>query len=356
MIAILLVGGFGTRLRPLTVNRAKGLIPVLNRPFLSYQLDLLKQGGVTDAVLAAGRHARHWEKGLRNLTPKGLRLHFVYEPKPMGTGGAIRYAYDSARRRMNIQEPVLVFNGDVFFDLDIRKFAAFHRSRAAEATIALTEVEDVSRFGVVKTDARGQVQRFIEKPKRPVGSNYVNAGAYLLNPKWIERIPAGEPVSIERDSFPASLARREKVFGFPMGGYWNDIGTLATYLQAHRDLLFTRNRWTGGTYLRKNGLRFEGRVRVSGKLSVGGRAVIGAGTRIGKNVALGGFVSLGKNVTIKDGAFLTDTVVLDGATIGANVRTDGAIIGRDCRVGDNADLGPGTALGDRTTLSDFTRC
>lgn len=356
MIAILLVGGFGTRLRPLTLNRAKGLLPVLNRPFLSYQLDLLREGGVTDAVLAAGRHARQWEKGLRGITPRGLRLHFAYEPAPLGTGGAIRFAYDAARRRLPVDGPVVVLNGDVFLDLDIRKFSAFHRARGSQATIALTEVDDPSRFGVVKTDRAGRVRRFIEKPQRPVGTKLVNAGAYLLDPAWIERIPAGKPVSIERDSFPASLDRREPMYGFAMPGYWNDIGTLATYLGAHRDLLTRPNRWTGGTYLRKNGLRFEGRVRVDAKPAVGGRAVIGAGSRLGKGVTLNGFVCLGKNVRVGDGASLTDVVVLDETIIGSNVKAEGAVIGRGCRIGDSADLRPGCALGDRTTLSDYTRC
>lgn len=354
MIALLLVGGQGTRLRPLTLGRPKGLIPVLNRPFLSYQLDLLKEAGVRDVVLAAGRHARQWEAALRSVG-KGLRFHFAYEPQPLGTGGAIRFAFDSLDRRRPVNEPVLVFNGDVFFELDIPAFEAFHRRRGSVCSIALIKVDDTSRFGVVKTRPNGRIRQFIEKPQRPVGSKMVNAGAYLLEPAWIRGIPAGRPVSIERDSFPASLYRGEPMFGFPMRGYWNDIGTLSTYLDAHRDLLLSGNRWTGGNYLRKNGLRLEGSVRMAGRPTLNGRAVIGRGSRIGKNVTFDGFVCLAPGVTVGDGATLKDVVALEGAHIGAAVRAQAAIIGRRCRIGDNTELKPGAAIGDGSVLTDHTK-
>jgi len=355
MIAIILVGGQGTRLRPLTLDRPKGLIPVLNRPFLAYQLDLLKEGGVRDVVLAAGKSAREWESALRGVTPKGLKLHFAYEPAPLGTGGAIRFAFDTIDRKKKITDPVLAFNGDVFFDLDIHAFEAFHVRRKSLCTIALTKVEDPSRFGVVKTGAGGRVHQFIEKPQRPVGTRMVNAGAYVLDPEWLRRMPSGRPVSIERESFPGTLDRGEPMFGFPMKGYWNDIGTLTTYLDAHRDLLASRNRWTGGNYLRKNGLRLEGSVRFDGHPTLNGRAVIGCGSRIGKNVTLDGFVCLAPGVIVGDGAVLTDVVALEGARIGAGVRAQSAIIGRRCRIGANAELKPGAALGDGTILTDFTK-
>ncbi|MBV9080551.1 MAG: NDP-sugar synthase, partial [Elusimicrobia bacterium] len=297
------------------------------------------EGGVTDAILACGKATRPFESDFRKIAPKGLRLHFAYEPSPLGTGGAIRFAYDELKRRVPVSGPVVVFNGDVFFELNIRKFAAFHRSRRSDGTIALTRVDDVSRFGVVKTDRRGQVQKFIEKPQRPVGTNFVNAGAYLLESDWIERIPSGTVVSIERDSFPDSLRRRGRLFGFSMAGYWNDIGTIATYLQAHADLASTRNRWTGGMFSRKSG-----------------RAVIGAGGRVGRGVTFSGFVCLGPNVMVGDGASLKDVVVLEGTRIGAGVRAERTIIGRRCRIGANCDLSAGTALGDDSKITDYTRC
>jgi NDP-sugar pyrophosphorylase family protein len=355
LIAILLVGGMGTRLRPLTLGRPKGLIPVLNRPFLAYQLDLLKEGGVTDAVLAAGRHAREWETALRGVTPKGLKLHFAYEPEPLGTGGAIRFAFDAIDRKKSVSEPVLAFNGDVFFDLDIRAFREFHVRRGAVVTIALTRVDDPSRFGVVKTDRSGRVEKFIEKPARPVGTNMVNAGAYTLSPEWIRTIPRNRPVSIERESFPESLSARLPLYGFPMKGYWNDIGTLATYLGAHRDLLSFPNRWTGGHYLRKSGLRLEGAVRFDGRPTLNGRAVIGRGSRIGRRVTLNGFVCLAPGVSVGDGAELTDVVILENTRIGAGTRAQSAIIGRRCRIGNNAEIKAGAALGDGTILTDHTK-
>lgn len=355
MIAVLLVGGMGTRLRPFTLGRPKGLLPVLNRPFLAYQLDLLKEGGVSDVVLAAGKHAREWEKALRGVTPKGLKLHFAYEPAPMGTGGAIRFAFDQLDRKAKIIEPVLAFNGDVFFDLDIDKFVSFHARRGSMATIALTKVDDPSRFGVVKTNSQGRIQQFIEKPQRPVGTKMVNAGAYLFDPAWLRRIPQGRAVSIERESFPESLDHGQPMFGFPMKGYWNDIGTLSTYLNAHRDLLTSHNRWTGGNYLRKNGLRLEGKVRFDGTPRLNGPTVIGRGSRIGKNVTFDGFVCLAPGVTIGDNAVLGDVIVLENSRIGADSRANQAIIGRNCVIGRNVELKAGAALGDKSIVTDHTK-
>ena len=347
MKAILLVGGLGTRLRPLTLSQPKALLPVLNRPFLAYQLDLLKQGGVRDVLLAAGRNARAWERSLKSLSRPGLRLHFAYEPQPLGTGGAIRYAFDHLRSRGVLDDqPVLVFNGDVFFDLDIRAALRFHDGRRSDATIALTRVKDPSRFGVVLTSRQGRVRKFIEKPKRPVGSNWVNAGAYLLEPAWIERIPAGRPVSIERDTFPAALRDGDRLFGLPMTGYWNDIGTHATYLDAHRDLLTGRHRWTPAAYLRK-------RARFSGGR---GRVILGDGCRVDKSARFEGFACAGRGVRVGAGSFLRDCVILDGARIGAGVRMERSIVGPRAVVGDNAVLAEGTVLGAEARIPPYSRC
>ncbi len=250
MRAILLIGGLGTRLYPLTLSKPKALLPVLDRPFLSYQLDLLKAGNVREVMLACSERNRAWKKDFERLAPRGLKMRFAFESQPLGTGGAIRFAFDHFRSR-NDSSPVLVFNGDVFFDLRVEKFLAFHIKRNASCTIALTRVKDPSRFGLVKTSTSGRVEQFLEKSKRKTSVRTVNAGAYLMAPEVIRRIPTGRAVSVERETFPMLLKEKAAVYGFPMKGYWNDIGTHESYLQAQTDLLTTKNFWTQDLLLRK---------------------------------------------------------------------------------------------------------
>lgn len=337
MKAILLIGGFGTRLRPLTVSRPKALLPILNKPFLAYQLDMLAHGGAKHVVLSCGRHLLPFRKAMAKLAPKGVKLTLAFEQQPLGTGGAIRFAYDAFRSR-EANEPVLVFNGDVFLNLDLPRFAAFHRKSKADATIALTEVADVSRFGVALFDKKGQIRRFIEKPQRPVGSKWINAGAYCLNSRWIKTIPTGRPVSIEKESFPGLLDWNGRLFGFQMQGYWNDIGTHATYLRAHRDLLFENNRWTHQKYLRKRAAR----------------VVIGKKSSIASNVRFEGFVSIGSGVVVEADSTIKNSILLDGVRVGAQSRIDGGIVGFGSRLGSHVTIEAGAVLGDKSVIPDYT--
>ncbi len=343
MNAILLVGGLGTRLRPLTLHRPKALLPVLNKPFLNYQLDILKEAGVKHVMLAAGPEAEHWERALRHVKPKGLHLHFWYEKVRLGTGGAIRFAFDELRqRRLASPDPVLVLNGDILLELDVKRFLAFHRNRKACGSLALTRVADPSRYGLIKTNPRGRVVRFLEKPQHFHGPAMINAGAYLLDPTLIQRIFPGRTVSIERECFPLFLKTGEPMYGFPLRGYWNDIGTHATYLSAHRDLLRRRNRWTPPRFFRKRGAPKRGRVLIESSSSV-------------KRSRLEGTVCIGPNVRVERGCRIRDSVILEDVRIGSGTQIINAIVGPRCRIGKNCFLSEGTVLGDGTTLSEFTR-
>jgi NDP-sugar pyrophosphorylase family protein len=347
MKAILLVGGLGTRLRPLTLEQPKALLPILNKPFLSYQLDLLRNAGIHDVMLAAGKNSKVWETSLRRLNPRKINFHFSYEPNPLGTGGAIRFAYNELKRKGMIDgEPLLVFNGDVFFELDVTKFSRFHRRRKSAATIAITKVDDPSRYGLVDTDEKGRVKRFIEKPKHRVPTNHINAGAYLLEPATIEGIANHKVISVERDVFPQLLAEKKGVYGFKMNGYWNDIGTHGTFLAAHRDLL-RNNRWTRGKYLRK---------RTPSSPAPRSHVLMGNQSRVGKGVRLAGFVCCGKNVFIGNDSTIQDSVVMDGVRLGRGVDIRSAIIGPGCQIGDFAKIKEGSVLGKGTTISKYSRC
>lgn len=350
MNAIILIGGFGTRLRPLTLTKPKALLPILNRPFLSYQFDLLKEGGVRNVMLACGEQNRPWKKNFAALAPRGLKVHFAFEPKPLGTGGAIRFAYDHFSKSMQLdRSPVLVFNGDVFFDLSVQKFLRFHKNKKSLATVALTKVEDPSRFGLVERDGGGAVIRFLEKSPPPFKTNFINAGAYLLDKKGIEMIPSGRVVSVERDTFPSFLYRGLPVFGFPMSGYWNDIGTHASFLAAHRELLLTKNRWTRGQFFRK-------RSRLKSTPQVRGRAFFGENLTMKKNVFLDGFVSIGDNVSIGANSHIANSVVMESCTLEEGVELNGAILGKGCRVGKHAIIREGSVLADKSIVHPYTRC
>ncbi len=336
MKAVLLIGGFGTRLRPLTLARPKALLPVLNRPFLAYQLELLAEAGVTDVMLACGKFMRPWQKDFKALAPRGVKIHFAFEPKPLGTGGAIRFAYDHLKKVTRPDaSPVLIFNGDVFFELPVKRFVDFHLNHASAATIALTRVEDPSRFGLVERDDNDRVTQFLEKSKPPFRTNYINAGAYAFNPKAIERIPAGQVVSVERDVFPSMLVKGDRLFGFSMGGYWNDIGTHASYLAAHKHLLTEKNRWTQSTFFTK-------RTRLNAALSR-------------KNLSIDGFVSFGKNVSLGKNCRVTDSVLMDGCRVDEGAQISGSILGRKCRIGHHAVVGPGSVLADGTVVLPYNK-
>ena len=211
-------------------------MPVLNRPFLSYQLDIFKEAGVTRR--GAGRR-QTFEAVARRAEPvdvrRGMRMHFAFEPEPLGTGGAIRFAYGALKKKIKtISGPVLVFNGDVFFNLPVREFVSFHRDNSGSrhrGADARRRSVALRRCGARRSRRRPGV--LLRNPTGPVSTNLINAGAYLLNSEWIEKIPTGRPVSIEKESFPQSLERGDPMFGFKMSGYWNDIGTHASYLQAH---------------------------------------------------------------------------------------------------------------------------
>ena len=245
MRAVVLVGGFGTRLRPLTLTTPKPLLPVGHRPILELVLSNLARGGVTEAVLSLGFKPDAFEAAFPGGSCAGVRLVYAVEPEPLDTAGAIRFAAAEA----GIDERVIVVNGDVLTDLDVGALVAFHDAAGAEGTIHLTPVEDPSAFGVVPTDGDGRVEAFVEKP--PPGeapTNLINAGTYVLEPSVLGRIPAGRRVSIERETFPAMVADGG-LFAMATDDYWLDAGRPDLYRQANLDVIAGRRRHIRGEAL-----------------------------------------------------------------------------------------------------------
>jgi len=225
MKAILLVGGKGTRLRPLTLHTPKPIVPIFNRPFLHYQIDLLKQvPEIDEVILSLNYQPRRIEDVFGDGAEVGIKIRYVVEPAPLGTGGAVRYAGDA------LTDSVVVFNGDVLTQVDLAAVLRLHRERKARATIVLTPVDNPTAYGLVETDEAGNIQRFIEKPSpEEITTNYINAGIYVLEPDTFDRIPKDTPWSIERSFFPSFIERGETFIAYKYNGYWIDIGTPEKY-------------------------------------------------------------------------------------------------------------------------------
>src|SRR5216117_3248551 len=233
MKAILLAGGKGTRLRPLTIHTPKPIVPIFERPFLHYQLDLLKRvPEIDEVILSLNYQPRRIEEIFGDGGESGLGIRYVVEPAPLGTAGAVRYSGES------LHESVVVFNGDVLTEVALAAVIARHRQRKAVATIVLTPVENPSAYGLVETNADGWIQRFIEKPgPDEITCNTINAGIYVLEPSVLAYMPKGEAYSFERGLFPTLLEHKQPVLAYIMDRYWIDIGTPRKYLEVHQDIL-----------------------------------------------------------------------------------------------------------------------
>ncbi len=337
MIAVILIGGMGTRLRPLTCDTPKPLLPVLNKPFLTYQFDILKRHGVRDVVLCTSYQADAFRRAFGTGAKLGQRLRYVHEPRPLGTGGAIK----NAEKLLRGFGPFLVLNGDVLNAFDLSRFLAYHRKRKALATIALTRaVTDPTAYGVVATDGGGRIKGFLEKPSwDEIASDTINAGAYLFEESVLDLMPAAANYSVERSLFPDLLARRAPFFGCETDGYWIDIGTIERYQQVHMDVL------AGKTPFRPENV---------GRSVDGGHVVLGAGTRVGPLSRFSGNVCVGPRCVIGRAARLHDCVVLEGTRIGDGVTLSHCVVGADCRIGAQSSLTRKTALAGGSRVGPYS--
>ena len=345
MQALILAGGKGTRLRPLTVYTPKPIVPVLNRPFLLYQIDILRRAGIKNITLSLNYQPDKIEHLLGDGAEHGVNLRYVTEPSPMGTGGAYKYATDA------IRETTVVFNGDVLTDLDVFKVIGFHQQKKADATIVLTPVENPSAYGLVESDAEDRVLRFLEKPKPEelanLTTNNINAGIYILEPGVLDLIPAGENFSFEYNVFPELLKREKQFFAFVMRkNYWRDIGTPESYLQAHHDFLSEKIK---GFKIKKSAEADIATAATVDKTSVIGEGcVVKPGAKIINSV-------IGAGVHVEEKAVVENSVVWTHARISSQAHIRNAIVGRSCHIGRNASVRGGAVLGDKTSLTDYTK-
>jgi NDP-sugar pyrophosphorylase family protein len=342
--AVVLVGGEGTRLRPLTFTTPKPLLPIANQPHLERQLSWLAAHGVDEAVLSLGYLPDAFEAYFpeqRFVHPRHgcVALRYAVEDEPLGTAGAIRFA------ATGIDERFVVCNGDVLTDLDLGAMVDFHDQRGAEVTISLTEVEDPSAFGVVPTQPDGSVIAFVEKPppgKAP--STWINAGTYVLEPEFLDRIPPRLNVSVERETFPRLLEQPGRLFGFRSDAYWLDIGTPEKYLQANHDVLDGRD---GGVPADAHeltpGVWVQGDATVDPDARLEAPVLLGPGVQIASGALVRASV-IGARAVVEAGAEIDHGVVHAGAQIGHSTVVVDSVVGPD------AVCKPEVSLRDRTIV------
>jgi mannose-1-phosphate guanylyltransferase len=353
MQAIVLVGGEGTRLRPLTYRTPKPMVPIMNVPFLARTLERLYAAEIRDVILAAGYMPQSIVDYFGDGSQLDMKVTYVIEEAPLGTAGAIKNV------EPHITGPFFVLNGDILTSLDLRAMRQYHHEKGGIGTLHLIPVEDPSPFGCVVHDEDGRVNAFVEKPpKGEEPTNEINAGTYLLEREILDYIPAGRNVSVERETFPKVIARGGAIYAYTTGDYWLDLGRPEQYLAAHRDVL------SGAMPLAMEpGLSGDGCEAIKGHPGVippvhaAADVVVDASAKIGPNVVLGRGCSIGADAAVRDsvlwervsvgaGAVIEEAIIASGVTIGPKVHVAmGSVIGHDVTVEPGTVLEPGARLG-----------
>jgi NDP-sugar pyrophosphorylase family protein len=349
MKALLLVGGKGTRLRPLTIHAPKSIVPIFNRPFLHYQLDLIKQvPEIDEVILSLNYQPQRIEEVFGDGSAVGIRMRYVVEPTPLGTAGGVRYASEG------VHDTLVVFNGDVLTQIDLAGVVARHREQRAKATIVLTPVDNPSAYGLVETDPAGNILRFLEKPKPDeITCNTINAGIYVLEPSTFDRIPKGVAWSIERSFFPSFIERGETFVAAIYGDYWIDIGTPEKYMQVHRDIM--DGRYAAPPFDGRPGLAWispqahvDKGAQLEGPLFIDAGCVVKAGARVGP------YTVLGEGCEVDERAIVSGAIVWPRTHVGAEAEVRDVVIGRNCRIGNNARIVRGM-VGDKTEIAEYSQ-
>ncbi len=346
--AIVLVGGFGTRLRPLSCTRPKALFPVANVPLLERVVRALAEGGVEEVVLAVSYQADLIEAKLGGGEKFSIRIKYSREKHPLGTAGPLWYARDELRD----SGPFFMLNGDIIAEVDYKKLLEFHQEKGGMASIALHEVEDPSRYGVVDLDSSKRILKFVEKPPEDEApSNLINAGCYALNPEVIDMVPEGKKTSIEREIFP-KIAEKGKLFGFKSDGIWIDLGLPGDYLCANRTMLERECKKASSSVI------IDSTAKIGKNTKIRGPTIIGTNCIIGENCDIGPYVAIGEDTVIGNGVNLEDTVIFPRSAI-ANFSSiayailgEGVVIGQWVKIQGSSEGGQVVILGDCCEVID----
>ncbi len=339
MQAVVLVGGEGTRLRPLTYSVPKPMAPLLGRPFIGWIIERLRKAGVEEVILSCCYLPEAIEAYFGDGAKFGVQLHYVFEEEPLGTAGAIKNAVHK------VKGTIFVCNGDILTSVDLVALRDAHKRHNAIATIHTRAVEDPSQFGVVETDPQGQVLRFVEKPKPgETNARDINAGTYVLEPEALDAIPSGQKVSIERETFPKLIEQTHRVFAVSTADYWIDVGRPTTYLQAHRDILdgaFERPVGTevGDKIWSADGTALPARATLTGPIYLGANVTLESGVHIGP------YAVLYEGCKVATGATISSSVLWADCFIGHGASVRDAILGLEVVIEPNATVEPGSVLG-----------
>jgi mannose-1-phosphate guanylyltransferase len=334
--ALILVGGEGTRLRPLTCNTPKAMVPILNQPFLEHLLCYLKKHGISEAILAMGFLPDPIQSRLGDGSHFGIQISYLVEESPLGTAGAVKNAESF------LDEPFIVFNGDVLTEIDLTDMIKQHREINPEVTIALTPVDNPTIYGVVETTAAGMVKRFVEKPTwDKVTTNMINAGIYILEPGVLEYIPTSAPCMFEDYVFPTLLKIGKSILSYPSDAYWIDIGTPEKYLRAHHDLLL---RWGD------RAICTQGESQIHTTAQIEGPALIGEECLIAENVQIKGPTVLGPRCQIGASVVMEGVVLWEGTQVGEQTVLRNCVIGSCTHIGSSCQILDDCVLGDDVTV------
>ena len=341
MKAVIMAGGEGTRLRPLTSNAPKPMMPIANRPMMEHIVKLLKEHGFDDIVVTLAFLPQTIRTYFGDGSEFGVRMVYATEESPLGTAGSVRNAKDE------LDEPFLVISGDVLTDFDLSEIVRFHEERKSMATIALKAMENPLEFGIVITRDDGSIDRFLEKPTwGQVFSDTINTGIYVFQPEIFDYIPEGESYDFSGDVFPRLLADGKAMFGYVADGYWEDVGTLDAYVKAHQDVLDAKVEIDVPGFRMAEGLWVGEGSEIDPNATIDGPALIGDYCRIEAGANLRAYTVLGANVMVRSDAYLERTVVHDNAYISESVRLRGSVIGRSCDLRMGARCEEGVVLGD----------
>jgi mannose-1-phosphate guanylyltransferase len=341
--AVILVGGEGTRLRPLTTTVPKPVVPLVDRPFIVYMLEWLRGHGVDEVIMSCGFLSTSVHNVLGDGSQFGLRLRFVEEPEPRGTAGALKYAESF------LDERFLMLNGDVLTDIDLTAQIAQHEERGARGTLALVPVADPSAYGLVRLNENRSVKEFVEKPAADeIDTNLISAGAYVLERDVLELIPPARNVSIEREVWPRLVGAG--LYGFPAEAYWLDIGTPQRYLQGTFDILEGNVRTAVAERLGAGFLSVADSVRADGRVVP--PAIVERGCTIAAGAHVGSLVVLGEGVAVGAGTTIERSVVLNGAQIGAGCTLQDCIVAAGAHIGDRVRISGGAVLGEGVTVGE----
>lgn len=339
MKAIILVGGEGTRLRPLTTAIPKPMLPVVNRPFIEHVIIGLAECGIDEVILSAGYKPQVFDSHLGDGSDFGIKISYVTEEAPLGTGGAAKNA--SGR----IDDTFMVLNGDILSGVDYPALIEFHKNNKAAATLTLTRVEDPTQYGLVTLNENARVTGFTEKPGwNEVTTDLVNAGIYILEPSVMAGCEQGRLCSFERQIFPGLLENKEPVFGFVTDAYWLDIGTPAKYLQAHHDILMGKMQVAIDGKKNAGGVWIGDSTEIDPKADVIGPSIVGAGTKVGSGAIVRGLTTIGPGCVIGEGAVLDGCVLHEGVFAGAGAEIKDSIVAAGIHIAAGCKIDSGTIL------------